>query len=173
MSETQNKEGPRHAIMVGGRALSGDVVDGEVRLATSSSAVVRFLPGGAIVVGGSTLGSDEIVYASVRDLLRAHLYGVSSDFRPEPGLLELFSMTALTSAERDEQRKFWAESKVADTITLGPLARPEESGDIVLRNRRGQVLRVRRDGSLSCEGGRLLRPDQVVAHLRSMFSTTP
>jgi hypothetical protein len=52
------------------------------------------------------------------------------------------------------------------------MALPAESGDIVMRNRRGQSLRVRPDGSCSSES-MLLRPDQVVAHLRSLFSPTP
>ena len=181
MIERTVEEGrARNTVVVGLRDAAessmGKLVEGEVRMVTRKSAVLQFLPDGSVSINGTMMGSDVGVYTAVRSLLD-ELTKVDPPARSlvdgaVPSVSDLFSNNDLTTAEREEVEKFWATHPIESSIVLGPMALPEESGDIVMRNRRGQSLRIRYDGSCSSES-MLLRPDQVMNHLRSLFSTTP
>jgi hypothetical protein len=180
MIERTGEEGkPRNTVVVGtsDKAESSRVglVEGEVRMATRKSAELRFLADGSVSINGTMMGSDVGVYTAVRSLFDEPIISIDTSVRSRlchGNPKSLFSNDDLTAAEREEVRKFWTNHAIEETIALGPMALPVESGDIVMRNRRGQSLRVRADGSCSSES-MLLRPDQVMGHLRSLFSTTP
>jgi hypothetical protein len=152
---------PAGCLAIGGAADLGEMVPGEVRIATWHSARLQVMPGGEVLVDGVFAGRDARVHRAIRGLFAMP----GSD----PGARSLVWGEDDARATPCEARPA---SGVWGSVAIGRLACATETGDIVFRNRLGRTWRLRRDGSCFGEDGELGR-DEVVPQLASVLVRSP